>query len=215
MNQERYSNGKLKPTAVQRAAKNAAAKARYRGELRSITLAKQAKYRAENLEKRRATVRKSDAKRREKLRAYHAKHYSANRDRIRAYVKATAKQRAEKQAQRRERDVNYRILCNLRSRMAAAVRTNKTGKAAKTTALVGCEIPLLRAWLESQFKPGMSWENYGEWHIDHRIPCAEFDLRDEAQQRQCFHYSNLQPLWGAENCAKGKKTNFQSNQSIQ
>jgi hypothetical protein len=52
----------------------------------------------------------------------------------------------------------------------------------------------------------MTWENYGPvWHVDHIRPCASFDLTDPAQQRECFHFSNLQPLFAAENLAKGDK----------
>jgi len=48
----------------------------------------------------------------------------------------------------------------------------------------------------------MNWENYGKWHIDHIRPCNSFDLSNREQQKLCFHYLNLQPLWGTENNAK-------------
>jgi DNA/RNA endonuclease G (NUC1) len=53
----------------------------------------------------------------------------------------------------------------------------------------------------------MNWENYGKngWHIDHIIPCASFDLTDPKQQKNCFHYTNLQPLWAADNIRKSDK----------
>ena len=51
----------------------------------------------------------------------------------------------------------------------------------------------------------MSWENYGEWHIDHIKPCASFALSIEEEQHKCFHYSNLQPLWSIDNLKKGSK----------
>jgi hypothetical protein len=56
--------------------------------------------------------------------------------------------------------------------------------------------------LEDQFEDGMAWENHGEWHIDHRRPCSSFDLVNEEEQRMCFHHTNLQPMWGAENISK-------------
>ena len=73
--------------------------------------------------------------------------------------------------------------------------------------LVGCSIPELRKRLTQQFLPGMTWDNYGKWHIDHIRPCASFDLTDPEQQKQCFHYSNLQPLWAADNLRKGASIN--------
>jgi hypothetical protein len=54
----------------------------------------------------------------------------------------------------------------------------------------------------------MSWENHGEWHIDHIRPCAAFDLTLAAEQKVCFHYSNLQPLWAEENMKKSAKLEF-------
>jgi hypothetical protein len=61
----------------------------------------------------------------------------------------------------------------------------------------------LRAHLEHQFKDGMTWDNHGEWHIDHIKPCVQFDLTDPEQQKECFHYTNMQPLWAFENQSKG------------
>lgn len=69
--------------------------------------------------------------------------------------------------------------------------------------LLGCPVVWLEAWLESLFKPGMSWENYGPvWHIDHIKPCAAFNLTDPEQQRICFHWTNLQPLFALDNLRK-------------
>ena len=59
--------------------------------------------------------------------------------------------------------------------------------------------------LEKQFKPGMTLDNYGEWHIDHIKPITKFDLKNENELRKCFHYKNLQPLWAIENIKKGDK----------
>lgn len=48
----------------------------------------------------------------------------------------------------------------------------------------------------------ISWENYGEWHIDHIRPCASFNLDLEEEKHKCFHYTNVQPLWGTDNMSK-------------
>lgn len=100
----------------------------------------------------------------------------------------------------------YRLILRLRNRTKQAVRAMGACKSAPTRKLIGCEIYELQAHLELQFKDGMNWENYGKvWHIDHKRPCRSFDLTDPAQQRQCFHYSNLQPLFATENQKKGGK----------
>lgn len=50
----------------------------------------------------------------------------------------------------------------------------------------------------------MDWENYGKvWQVDHVRPCASFDLTNPEQQRSCFHWTNLQPLFVHENLIKG------------
>jgi len=69
--------------------------------------------------------------------------------------------------------------------------------------LVGCPVGFLRSYIEGKFKKGMTWENYGEWHVDHIRPCASFDLNDKEQVLQCFNWRNLQPMWASENISKG------------
>jgi hypothetical protein len=71
--------------------------------------------------------------------------------------------------------------------------------------LLGCTIEQLWIHLEKTFKPGMTRENYGKWHVDHIIPCASFDLTIPEQQTKCFHYTNLQALWASENIIKSDK----------
>ena len=72
--------------------------------------------------------------------------------------------------------------------------------------LLGCTIEELWKHLELKFEPWMTRENYGLWHADHIKACANFDLSDPAQQRECFHYSNFQPLSAFDNMSKGAKT---------
>jgi hypothetical protein len=109
--------------------------------------------------------------------------------------------------ERYSRDINFRIAGALRARLRAAVASRRGGKALKTIELIGCTIEELRIHLEKSFKEGMSWDNYGEWHIDHVRPCASFPNlgTDKAEQQQCFHYTNLQALWAIENMRKRDK----------
>lgn len=92
---------------------------------------------------------------------------------------------------------------NLKSRLVKALKEN--WKSGSTLELLGCSIKEFKIHLETQFTRGMNWDNYGLWHIDHRIPCASFDFSYSEQQEICFHYTNLQPLWAEENFRKGSK----------
>ena len=94
---------------------------------------------------------------------------------------------------------------SLRGRLNSALRKRNVVKLETTMKLVGCSMPELIKHLEKQFKLGMSWENREKWHVDHIIPCNAFNLTDPEQQKKCFHYTNLQPLWAHENYSKGAK----------
>lgn len=71
--------------------------------------------------------------------------------------------------------------------------------------MVGCSVEFLRRYIEAKFEAGMTWDNYGEWHVDHIRPCASFDLSDKDQVIECFNWRNLRPMWAAENMSKGSK----------
>jgi hypothetical protein len=102
-------------------------------------------------------------------------------------------------------DINYRLKVLLRTRFKRAIK-NKS-KRESALKLIGCTIPELINYIEKQFQTGMSWDNYAHntWHIDHIIPCAAFDLTKLEEQKKCFHYTNLQPLWADENYKKNDK----------
>jgi len=99
--------------------------------------------------------------------------------------------------------LNRKLGTNLRNRVNLALKRNS--KKGKTLELLGCTIKKLRQYLESKFKPGMTWKNYGKWHIDHIIPCCQFNLSKKSEQFKCFNYKNLQPLWAKENYEKRRK----------
>jgi len=106
---------------------------------------------------------------------------------------------------RRKADIYFRLICNLRTRINEILKGNP--KLSTTMNLVGCSIDKLKKHLESQFESGMSWNNYGYygWHVDHIRPCVSFDLSKESEQKKCFNYKNLQPLWAKDNLSKNKK----------
>lgn len=105
---------------------------------------------------------------------------------------------------RRKTDVQYRLAYNLRRRLNAALRKGyKSGSAIND---LGCSIEEFRIYLESKFQPGMTWSNYGSgWHVDHIRPLANYDLSNREIFLQLVHYTNLQPLWAADNIRKSNK----------
>jgi hypothetical protein len=106
---------------------------------------------------------------------------------------------------RRRDDPAFRMLWNLRNRLGNALRSAKAKKLGGTLQWLGCSGQQLVAYIEQRFEQGMSWDNYGEWELDHVRACKNFDLTKLEGQRQCFHFSNLQPLWRTENCSKDSR----------
>lgn len=108
---------------------------------------------------------------------------------------------------RRSSDSDFRLRDNLRARLFAALRkSSRSGSAVRD---LGCSVAELKARLESQFAPGMTWENWGKglgtWQIDHIYPLAAADLTDRTQFLAVANWRNLQPLWSEDNNAKGDR----------
>ena len=102
--------------------------------------------------------------------------------------------------ERRKENPQFKIAVRLRRRLNHVLKDS--AKAASTFDLIGCNASELVEFLQGQFLPGMRWENI---HIDHVRPCASFDLTNPEEQRQCFHYTNLQPMFATANLSKNAK----------
>jgi hypothetical protein len=132
-----------------------------------------------------------------------AEHINTGRrnDKVRAQTNArrndaTRENERIYQRTRRNTDPQYRIRNVLKTRIQSALKYRGVKKKLKTIELIGCDVAFLIKHLENKFLPGMTWQNHGPvWHIDHINPISSFDLCDPEQQRACFHFSNLQPLW--------------------
>jgi len=136
-------------------------------------------------------------------------HYLKNQDKYIHYRKTHKEERNLKRNNRKKIDLDYRILEGLRSRLHKALKNQNCVKNTRTMHLIGCNIDNLKRHIEKQFIENMSWDNYGYygWHIDHIRPCVSFDLTKPTEQKKCFNYKNLQPMWGVNNMAKGSKYN--------
>jgi hypothetical protein len=109
-------------------------------------------------------------------------------------ISTRKKYRKKEYTQKYNKDIKWTLSRNIRIRLNQALKNNF--KSGKTLELLGCPLTELKLYLEQQFLPEMTWENHGEiWEIDHTKPCASFDLTDIEQQKECFHYTNLQPLF--------------------
>lgn len=122
---------------------------------------------------------------------YAKKHYYNNRAAIIA-----------KDIDRVRHCIDRKLSCYLRNRLYCALKKNyKSGSAVRD---LGCSIEELKKYLEAQFQPGMTWDNWGKygWHIDHIEPLCKFDLTDSEQLKKACHYTNLRPLWAEDNLRK-------------
>ena len=106
----------------------------------------------------------------------------------------------ERDKQRKLTDPLYKLTRNLRSRTHDAFKRKGYSKTSKTAEMLGVPYEIAFAHIERQFTKGMTWENHGEWHIDHIIPLAS--AQTESELIKLCHYTNLQPLWAKDNKSK-------------
>jgi hypothetical protein len=176
-------------------------------------------YRLKNLEKLRKQNNELKKKKwkenlefRQKCTERHKKWREKNKEHRKEYLKKYDKNRTKEQKLKHYQARKKRIEKNISEKMAGLIRrrillalkgTFKSSNSLKLTGAPNWEF----VWkhLESTFKPGMTKENHGLWHIDHIRPCASFDLTKPEEQLKCFHYTNLQALWADENFSKGAK----------
>jgi hypothetical protein len=169
-----------------------------------------AEYHAEYYKKNRIRQRENgrlwNIKNREKKSLHGKKYYAENREKILAQCKIYAKLNRRKISayvkNRRRTDPLFKMAKNCRSRIGNFIRARGLMKPCGTERLLGADFNQVKAWIESQFSEGMSWSNYGEWHLDHKIPLLTARTMDELLP--LFSYENLQPLWAIDNFSKSK-----------
>ena len=139
-------------------------------------------------------------KNKEKIQQYQKEYHQKNKADIRNQARKQANMYKKK---RRETDINYKLVENLRSRTRKAIRIKGINKSKKSIEIIGCSPNELRFHLEKQFTEGMNWDNYSfrGWHIDHIIPLTS--AKNEEELIKLCHYTNLQPLWAKDNLSKG------------
>jgi hypothetical protein len=134
------------------------------------------------------------------LRKKHSDWREDNREHVNKYAR-------DYERKRRAEDPKYRLGVRTRTAVWQLLKERNISKTNKTFALLGYTIEELMKHLESLFTEGMNWENYGEWHVDHKKPMAIFKFTsvNDLEFKECWSLSNLQPLWKSENLSKGTR----------
>ena len=116
----------------------------------------------------------------------------------------------ERNKERYYTDMQYRLKLSIRNRINNHIKRTNQKKLDSYIDHLGCTMEKLVEHIESQFEPGMTWENHSQfgWHLDHKKPLCSFDLEDPEQFKEACHYTNLQPLWWKENLSKNGRTDY-------
>jgi len=173
------------------------------------TREKIARQKPENKAKRKELMSRWYQKNKDKVLAVQKEKYQENRNEKLLYAK-TYRQKNKGKVNRcnklyYQKTPKYRISMKIASGIRKTIHNNKSKRHWET--LVDYTITELMNHLESQFKEGMSWDNYGKWHIDHIRPVSSFNFtRPECDEfKQCWALDNLQPLWAVDNLRKHNK----------
>ena len=130
---------------------------------------------------------------------YDINYRERNREKIKNYKKQYMRKR-------RESDINFKLICNIRTRTNKAFISQNIMKTNKTIDLLGCSREFFRRWIIHQLYGDMTIENYGiTWQIDHCLAVSSFNLLDENDKKKCFNWVNLRPMYSTENNLKGSK----------
>jgi len=161
-------------------------------------------YNEKNREKKKEQSRIYDESHREQRRAY-AKQSRLTRKKELKECRENNKDRINETARNRTRAYsnNTKKSSLIRSRILNASKKGGVKKCGSSQELLGCSWEFFDEYIESLFTKDMTWENRGRygWHYDHIIPCDSFDMEDPEQQKLCFHYTNIQPLWATTKIA--------------
>lgn len=152
-------------------------------------------YYSKNSENKKEYSRKWRAENPERVREQRIEFFRRNRGYSAEYARA-----------RRKSDPVYATMCRVRARVSAAFLNNGFSRNTKTEEIIGCTWLELKEHIERQFVRGMSWNNRGDWHIDHIVPLASAKTEEDIVALN--HYTNLRPIWAKENLSKGAKAEF-------
>jgi len=171
---------------------------------REERIVKMKEHHALNKEKHSQQMREWRQNNKQHLKEYYEKNKERVKQRDKQYFTKNRERINERLRKKYNENAQYKINVILRTRFYKCLKERKTTKSKRMVELVGCDITEVKTYIELQWQPGMTWENHGNrgWHIDHIKPVNTFDLTDIEQQKLCFHYTNLRPLWAADNLSR-------------
>jgi len=136
----------------------------------------------------------------ERLKEYQKKWREENRDKLR-------KTKRDYERNRKASDPLYKLISNFRTAIYTVLKESNVDKYGHYFDILQYTPEELINHLENQFKDDMTWENYGIWHVDHKLPITSFNIKEIGDEEfmRCWCLDNLQPMWGEENIRKSNK----------
>lgn len=129
-----------------------------------------------------------------------------NREYLKTYKEIYKERRNKLNKEKLKTDVCFRLSHYLRRRINSAIKRDQ--RAGSAVSDLGCSVQFFKTYIESKFQNGMTWDNHGDWHLDHIQPLSSFDLMDREQFLKAAHYTNYQPLWAEDNLKKSNSLLF-------
>jgi len=141
--------------------------------------------------------------------------YEQNKEHRKIYLKEyreknidkIRKTKREYEKHRKHTDPLYKLISNFRTAIYQVLKENRVDKNQSYFDVLQYSPEKLINRLEKQFTDGMTWENYGEWHVDHKQPITSFNIKEMGDDEfmKCWSLENLQPMWGDENIRKSNR----------
>jgi hypothetical protein len=154
-------------------------------------------------------------KNKEKLDVYTKEWYEQNKEHRKEYLKKYREKNIEKirenkrnyEKTRKSNDPIYKLIANFRTAIYTVLKENNMNKYGHYFEILKYTPEQLSNHLENQFTDGMTWENYGEWHVDHKLPITSFEFKQVGDEEflRCWSLNNLQPMWAEDNIRKSNR----------
>jgi len=164
---------------------------------------------------KKASYKRNAEKHKEKKSIYHKEWSKNNRDKLNSYHKEWRENNIDKirekkrvyEKNKKDSDPIYKLISNFRTAIYQVLKENNVDKNGHYFEILKYSPVELISHLENQFKDGMTWDNYGDWHVDHIRPISIHNIKEIGDEEfmKCWSLNNLQPMWGEENIRKSNK----------